>query len=92
MLERVVGADTKVTLLLEAGVAKYIRITSAEQGKTQSKFATDVLERYSRVERLDEVKLRLLLQEIAGHKHQGISGMDYAIATIYSIFGIEKGE
>jgi hypothetical protein len=93
MLERLDGADTKVTFLLKSDTAKYIRTASAGQEKSQSKFITDVLDSYSEVGELDLEKLRLVLFEVAsGGTHTGRTKqhVDDAIEEILSIFGIQQ--
>jgi len=87
------NADTKVTFLVPAATAKYIRIAAEAQGKYQSRFVTDVLERYSKVEKLDTEKLRDVLFAVAeggigtGRTKRHVAE---AVEDILSIFGIEK--
>lgn len=92
MKERVADADTKVTVLVTAATAKYIRVASEAQDKTQSKFVSDVLERYGEVKALDMEKCRTLLKNVAtGGSYTGRSiNIETALSEILSIFGIEE--
>ena len=87
-LDRVEGGDTKVTFLLRSETATYIRTASAGQGKTQSKFLEDVLERYGRVASLDIDGLRELLISLSTWR-SGIKADD-VLSEILGIFGVER--
>ena len=93
MKERVAGADTKVTLLVSAETAKYIRVASESQEKTQSRFVSDVIERYGEVRELDQDLLReYLLAWCSGVSHNGkrFYSVEALISEILSIFGIQE--
>ena len=92
MKQRVIGGDTKVTVLITAATAKYIRVASEANDKTQSRFVSDVLEGYAEVKEFDLDLLReYILAWCAGVSCKGkrFHSVDTLIPEILSIFGIE---
>jgi lipoate-protein ligase A len=95
MLERVDGADTKVTYLVKFSTSQRIALLARGADKTQSKFISDLVDRVSRVEELDLYKLRKTI-ELYGNRwiedyiQVPDDDISHLISEILSIFGIEE--